>query len=483
MDAEAQAPEATPRLRAQQRRARGWSSALRGVFRPEARDDATAAPAGSSRGVRALLAIAAVAVLCVGVATFPASGGNAPGALGARASLGSGRAIEPGGVGTSSGRLGADVENGADVPYKHPENIVHYPEPLPPVNFSGKTLLIVMGHPFSGTSGLEGLIGTGAGATSLCASETWQCEDTWLLKYMDFPIEPGVDEFEAYYPVDAAGYAYAFKHFALTWWDMSKPVLMDKTPNLLARPRVIADAAAKLGVPVKFVLLSRHPFSWTSQTHPFNETRWLELMKFNRLALDDETLDLLHVRYEDLAWRMEETVTSLETFAPELGALDPWRSALAFEEKDHNSIQGSRAMPVAEYFKENPLEWKANWTLSDETFQTLCAVGYSEHGECDVWRERAAEIFETDFAEDEAVLFLGGENEDGAETLATRETKSPSGAGGGERKGPEPAVTRGGDEKNTPPRKEEGTPQAAAAVRAARLRRRKTRPAQMPSPL
>ena len=184
-------------------------------------------------------------MLCVGAATFPAPGGNAPGAIGARASLGSGRTVEPGAatVGTSNGRLGADVENGADAPYKHPENIVHYPDPLPPVDFKGKTLLIVMGHPFSGTSGLEGLIGTGAGATSLCASETWQCEDTWLLKYMDFDIEPGVGEFEAYYPVDAAGYAYAFQHFALTWWNMSKPVLMDKTPNLIARHRVIADAA------------------------------------------------------------------------------------------------------------------------------------------------------------------------------------------------------------------------------------------------
>jgi hypothetical protein len=79
-------------------------------------------------------------------------------------------------------------------------------------------------------------------------------------------------------------------------------------------------------------------------------------------------------------------------------------------------------------------------------------------------RLRCMETFENDFAEDEAVEFL----EDGAETLATRETKSPSGAGGGERKGPDSAETRGGDAKNTPTR----TPQAAAA---ARLTRRKTR--------
>ena len=463
MDAEAQAPEATPLLRAR-RDARGWGSALRGVFRPEARDDTTNAP---SRGVRALLAVAAVAVLCVGAASFPAFGGDAPGALGARASLGSGRAVEPGAVGSSGGRLGADAENGADLPYKHPENIVHYPEPLPPVDFKGKTLLIVMGHPFSGTSGLEGLIGTGAGATSLCASQTWQCEDTWLLKYMDFDIEPGVDEFKSYYPVDAAGYAYAFQHFALTWWNMSKPVLMDKTPNLIARHRVIADAAKKLGVPVKFVLLSRHPFSWTSRTHPFDEKRWLKLMKFNRAVLDDDTIDVLHVRYEDLAWRMRETVASVEAFAPELGALDPWRSALAFEERDHNSIQGSRAMPVAEYFKENPLEWKQNWTLSAETFQTLCAVGYTEHGECKEWRRRALPGFETADASD-------SEEEVALEEISFPEMRRASGAAGGE--GPTQRETRPGTATDTPPN-------AADTARAARAaRRRKNRRANPKSP-
>ena len=51
--------------------------------------------------------------------------------------------------------------------------------------------------------------------------------------------------------------------------------------------------------------------------------------------------------------------------------------------------------------KENPLEWKQNWTLSAETFQTLCAVGYTEHGECKEWR--AAAGFETDERAEEEV--------------------------------------------------------------------------------
>ena len=456
MESQARGVEATPLLRKRDDK-QGWFAGV-GLFTTR-RDDAS----GASRGARAVLALGAAAMLCVGAASTSAGQGVLS-SLGASSSAAAGNSVF-----TSLGRSpGVAVGKlGDDPAFKHAENIVKYPTPLPDVDFSGKTLLIVMGHPFSGTSALEGLIGTGSGVTDLCKSGTWQCEDTWLLKYMDFNMEPGVDEWNEYYPVDAAGYAYAFQHFALTWWNMSKPVLMDKTPNLIARHRVIADAAKMLGVPVKFVLLSRHPFSWTSRTHPFDEKRWLKLMKFNRAVLDDDTIDVLHVRYEDLAWRMRETVASVEAFAPELGALDPWRSALAFEEKDHNSIQGSRAMPVAEYFKENPLEWKQNWTLSAETFQTLCAVGYTEHGECKEWRRRALPGFETADASD-------SEEEVALEEISFPEMRRASGAAGGE--GPTQRETRPGTATDTPPN-------AADTARAARAaRRRKNRRANPKSP-
>ena len=154
-----------------------------------------------------------------------------------------------------------------------------------------------------------------------------------------------------------------------------------------------------------------------------------------------------------------------------LGALDPWRSALAFEEKDHNSIQGSRAMPVAEYFKENPLEWKQNWTLSAETFQTLCAVGYTEHGECKEWRRRALPGFETaDASEPEEEVAL--------EEISFPEMRRASGAGGGksEGQGPTQRETRPGTATNTP----QNAADTARAPRAAR--RRKIRRANPTSP-
>ena len=57
---------------------------------------------------------------------------------------------------------------------------------LPPVDFDDKTLLIVVGLPFSGTSALEGLLGTSGVIADLCKADTWQCENTELLQNLGF---------------------------------------------------------------------------------------------------------------------------------------------------------------------------------------------------------------------------------------------------------------------------------------------------------
>jgi hypothetical protein len=371
MEPQARGAEATPLLRKRDDK-QGWFSGV-GLLTTR-RDDAS----GASRGARAVLALGAATMLCVGAASTSAGHGVLS-SLGASSSAAAESVdLTPlgGSPAVAVGQLGDDPA------FKLPENIVKYPTPLPDVNFSDKTLLIVMGHPFSGTSALEGLIGTGNGVTDLCDSGTWQCEDTWLLKYMNFDIEPGVDEWDDSYPVDAAGYAYAFKHFAQTWWDMSKPLLMDKTPNLLAHYRTVVGAAEKLGVPVKFVLLTRHPFSWTSETHPFNQGLWMQLMQYSLKVLNDPSIEVHQIKYEDLAWNLDETIKSLQAFLPQLGELDPWGSALE-EPKDAEAkeINGDRAMGIAQYFQREPLDWRP-LPLDDETFKMLCAVGYNNDGEC-----------------------------------------------------------------------------------------------------
>jgi hypothetical protein len=376
--ADAACAEATPLLRK-----RGASNSFAGVGFDDAR------MSGPSRLLRAVVAVAATTALCLGFASAVSHtrGTDISVRLG---DWSIGRTTESG-----SGSLGnptADLPGDLGAaPYTNPTNIVKYPTPLPDVSFDGKTLLIVMGQPYSGTSALEGLIGTGAGTTDLCKSGSWQCEDTWLLKYMDFPIQPGVDEWSDYYPVDADGYAYAFKHFALTWWDMNMPILMDKTPNLMAHYKTIQAAADKLGVPVKFVLLTRHPFSWNSETHPLNQGLWLELMRFGADAMKDPDVTVHQVKYEDLAWQMDATIDGLTQFLPALGELNPWGSALQGSPTAGETINGDRDMGVAEYFKNDPLDWVPK-DLSDEVFAMLCEIGYTADGECEYRHETAADL-------------------------------------------------------------------------------------------
>ena len=243
---------------------------------------------------------------------------------------------------------------------------------LPDVDFTGKTLLIVLGMSFSGTSALEGLLGTSGVITDLCKSNTWQCENTVLLEDMGFineNVHCDPDD------VTAAEFAYAYKDFANKWWDMSKPVLMDKTPQNLCRPTKIRDAAAKLGVNVKFVVLTRHPFSWTSEKHPFNQGYYMEQMVMARNLLADPTMSTLQVRYEDMAWNMDAVIESVKAFVPEVSNIDPWRSSLS------DDSGAERGLPVGKYFQQKPLEWIGK-PLTPDTFRLLCQLNYNSDGEC-----------------------------------------------------------------------------------------------------
>ena len=251
---------------------------------------------------------------------------------------------------------------------------------LPPVDFDDKTLLIVVGLPFSGTSALEGLLGTSGVIADLCKADTWQCENTQLLQNLGFK-NPNADcdccedEYTSVSDVTAAEYAYAYRDFANKWWDMSKPVLMDKTPQNLCRPTKIRDAAAKLGVNVKFVVLTRHPFSWTSEKHPFNQGYYMEQMVMARNLLADPTMSTLQVRYEDMAWNMDEVIKSVKAFVPEVSAIDPWRSSLS------DDSGAERGLPVGKYFQQKPLEWVQK-PVTPDTYRLLCQLNYNSDGEC-----------------------------------------------------------------------------------------------------
>ena len=193
-----------------------------------------------------------------------------------------------------------NVSNGASLG----EGLLRMPKDdistLPPVDWANKILLIVVGLPFSGTSALEGLIGTSAAVTDLCAAGTWQCEDSELLTQLGFVTfideeDTCAQRWDPEQPTPTQ-FAYAFTDFALKYWDMSKDLLLDKSPPLLGKHVNIKAAAAMLGVRLKFVVLTRHPFSW-SPSKPFNETKYLDRMRHALNALQDPSVESLQVQH------------------------------------------------------------------------------------------------------------------------------------------------------------------------------------------
>ena len=106
-------------------------------------------------------------------------------------------------------------------------------------------------------------------------------------------------------------------------------------------------------------------------------------MKFSLRALNDPNIDIHQIKYEDLAWNLDETIESLRAFLPQLGEIDPWGSALKEpEDAVAKEINGDRSKGIAQYFENEPLEWTPR-PLDDDSFKMLCAAGYQDEGECE----------------------------------------------------------------------------------------------------
>ena len=117
------------------------------------------------------------------------------------------------------------------------------------------------------------------------------------------------------------------------------------------------------------------PLSWNSESHPFNEDYYAENLAYTLDILADSSVDSLQVRYEDMAWNMDEVIKSIKAFVPAVKKLNPWHSSLSDDSK------GDRGMGVSEYFQHEPLEWIAK-DLEPATYAMLCKLGYNEDGEC-----------------------------------------------------------------------------------------------------
>lgn len=131
----------------------------------------------------------------------------------------------------------------------------------------------------------------------------------------------------------------------MKFWDTSKPVWVEKTPNLIQhisenhRNLQEANLPAKLqrlgidDLEVTYIMMWRPVCLNAFSTHEETHDQRLEFNQFEEMVkghryLVSEGARVVVVSFADLIWRPKESVLRLNKLMPELGPLDPEFSAI-----------------------------------------------------------------------------------------------------------------------------------------------------------
>jgi hypothetical protein len=155
-----------------------------------------------------------------------------------------------------------------------------------------------------------------------------------------------------------------------TYWDMGKPVLLEKSPPNLIRARDIVETFD----PVKFIVMVRNPYAQSEGLMRRNNWNVNRAAHFSATCLRAqlrnarELKDVLVLTYESLVQDPARACQQLAGFMPELGDMD---HAASFEV---HSIDGTLNRPITE------LNTKKIASLSADTVASLNRV-FEQHRE------------------------------------------------------------------------------------------------------
>jgi hypothetical protein len=230
-----------------------------------------------------------------------------------------------------------------------------------------RTYVFVVGPPHHGTTAVYGLLSTSPHASTLAGHGNWAGEGTWLLRrdaadalgaYVRNRWDPGE-------PLDMC----AVRTIYESYWNMSRSVLVEKSPPSMMRLREIKAAFEDGGESaVKFVFVVRspcemrhstttlrhHPEAHGGETGPDDvgsvdvgyAARYYVTQMHN---LARHGLDGILVRHEDLVRDPYGVVARLLAFVPALGSLDPTRVDDAFASSMSRSEDQYRLKGVASF--------------------------------------------------------------------------------------------------------------------------------------
>lgn len=98
-------------------------------------------------------------------------------------------------------------------------------------------------------------------------------------------------------------------------WDLSKPILCEKSPSNICRGRAIEEFFGQFA-PVYFICMVQSPYARTSMK------RWIRGARYQRENLENLT-NVLRLTYEKLTDDLPRTIKRLLQFIPQLKELNP----------------------------------------------------------------------------------------------------------------------------------------------------------------
>ncbi len=232
------------------------------------------------------------------------------------------------------------------------------------VRASLSSYLFVLCPPYSGSTLLWKLLSTSQNVSSLPVEGQFLPELAGFMR--DKPWDPGR-------PLPWP----AIKAVWETYWDMGKPVLLEKSPpNLIHARDIVANFQ-----PVKFIVMVRNPYAQSEGLMRRNHWPVGRAANFSMTCLRAqlqnarELDDVLVLTYESLVENPAQACQQLVSFMPELADMD---HAASFEV---HSVDGTLNRPITDLNTKKiaaipPETLAAMNTIFSQHQETLTAWGY-----------------------------------------------------------------------------------------------------------
>jgi hypothetical protein len=239
------------------------------------------------------------------------------------------------------------------------------------VDASPHHYVFATGLAYTGTTALYGLLSTSPTTSNQCAGHGNCCEGSWQLfrkHILDFK-----NRHDPTLPKDWNEAVEALE----TTWDLSKPILLDKSPDYVHRTDRLVDTLRASGKKVSIIYVARTPCFHQGKRYADG----LERMMTTIRNLRSSGAHLHIVKYEELLLDPYAVAEQLLAFLPRLKSLDPSKNGL--HDAPYVRSGSNRGKPVTEYIQSRDLGNKIrmggnhNFTITTAQEKYLKELGYT----------------------------------------------------------------------------------------------------------